>query len=503
MLKKEQKTVRTPLLALVLGLMLLWAAGPCFATTTVIDTLLCQGAVFQHNGHNYGEPGIYFDTVVTTDGLVHIDTIHLHAPIVTGATFLCQDSEDSLFAPIGADYYHWNTGDTTRSIRITEPGYYSVRLSDREGCFAATRITQSYNPVQAINMPEMCAGLPQPITIGYGNGYNVVLGSTSAHISRADTIFLPDGIDCGSGCSYISSVTFSGFPGYDTIASVNDILYVKLSIEHEWIGDLWIQLTCPNGQHTSILKKHPNTSGHTSSCSDSIPASEWLSYGNPNYRLGIPNFINHLPVCDASVNTIGVCRDYCWSEADNQGYVYSPGSYVYATSNRITEMNNSMNNGHGWPQTLFCKPTNMANMTNVFRPDGSFSDLIGCPVNGEWKIEVMDGWNENNGYLCGWELALTNGMIYDGIVNNSSSTSTGMLQIDSTTFVILPPDTIHTDTTITFPLTLIDNNGCQYDTVFSILFHPMAQSSSDVEICQGDTLRYRGVPLTAAGNYPF
>ena len=503
MLKEEQKRVRIPLLALLWGVMLLWAAGPCFATTTVIDTLLCQGAVFQHNGHHYSEPGVYYDTLVAADGQVHIDTLRLHAPVVTGATFLCFDAEDSLFAPLVADYYHWNTGDTTRGIRISEPGYYSVRLADGEGCFAATRVTQSYDPIRSIHLPAMCAGFPQPITIGYGDGYNVSLGRTDAHISRADTIFLPDGIDCGNGCSYISSVTFSGFPEYDTITSVNDILYVKLSIEHEWIGDLWIQLTCPNGQHTSILKKYPNSNGQTSSCSDSIPASEWHSYANYNYKFGVPNFINHDPICDASVNTIGVCRDYCWSEADNQGYVYSPGSYVYATSNRTTEINNSLNNGHGWQQTLFCKPTNMANMSNVFRPDGSFSDLIGCPVNGEWKIEVMDGWSQHNGYLCGWELALADGMIYDGTVVNASSTSTGMLQIDSTTFVVMPPDTIHSDTTITYPLTLIDDNGCQYDTLFHILIHPLAQSSQSSEICQGDTLRYLGASLTTAGNYPF
>ena len=372
------------------------------------------------------------------------------------------------------------------------------------GCFAATRVTQSYDPIQSIHLPAMCAGFPQPITIGYGDGYNVSLGRTDAHISRADTIFLPDGIDCGNGCSYISSVTFSGFPEYDTISSVNDILYVKLSIEHEWIGDLWILLTCPNGQHTSILKKYPQSQqGQVSPCIDSIPASEWHSYSNFDYKFGVPNFINHDPICDASVNTIGICRDYCWSETDNQGYSYSPGSYVYATSNRTTEINNSLNNGHGWQQTKFCKPTNMANMSNVFRPDGSFSNLIGCPVNGEWKIEVMDGWSQHNGYLCGWELALADGMIYDGTVVNASSTSTGMLQIDSTTFVVMPPDTIHSDTTITYPLTLTDNHGCEYDTVLHILIHPLAQSSQSSEICQGDTLRYLGASLTTAGNYPF
>ena len=502
--KIEPKTVRHPLLALLMGVCMLWADGTGRAATTVVDTLLCQGAFFQHNGHIYSQPGVYYDTMATADGFI-IDTLLLRAPVITGASFLCLGATDSLFAPPGAGYYHWNTGDSTRGILISRPGYYSVRLASEAGCFAATRITQSYDPVQSINMPDMCAGFPQPVTIGYGDGYNVVLGGTSAHVSHSDTIFLPDGTDCGSGCSYISSVTFSGFPEYDTISSVNDILYVKLSIEHEWIGDLWIQLTCPNGQHTSILKKHPNSSGHTSSCSDSIPATEWGWSGNgsPNYRLGVPNFRNNTSAqCDDSLNTIGTCRDYCWSEADNQGFSYSPGNYVYSSSNIINGWNNILH-GTGGQQHLFCKPTDMSNMSNVFRPDGSFSDLIGCPVNGNWRIEVMDGWSENNGYLCGWELALTEAMIYDGTVVNASSTGTELIQTDSTTFVIFPPDTIHSDTTITFPLTLTDNNGCQYDTTFRITFHPVAQSTSDMQICQGDTLLYHGLRLTTAGQYPF
>jgi len=505
MQESKRKIVQTPLLALLWSVWLLCAAGYGMATPAVIDTLICEGSVFQYHGHSYSEPGTYYDTVVTADGQMQIDTLRLHTPVITGATFLCINSEDSLFAPPWAEYYRWNTGDTTRCIRITEPGYYSVRLADDVNCFVDTRVTQSYNPVQSINMPEMCAGFPQPITIGYGNDYNIVLGQAHSHMDRADTIFLPDGIDCGSGCSYISSVTFSGFPGYDTIASVNDILYVKLSIEHEWIGDLWIQLTCPNGQHTSILKKYPHTSGQISPCIDSIPATEWgwSGSGSPSYKLGVPNFFNYAPVCDDSVNTMGTCRDYCWSEATNQGYVYSPGSYVYHSSNMITGWNNSLHNGTGGQQTLFCKPSNMANMTNIFRPDGSFSDLIGCPVNGEWKIEVMDGWSLNNGYLCGWEMALNGGMVYDGVVNDASSTSANMIQTDTTTFVVIPPNTLSADTSITFPVTLIDNNGCEYDTNFSILFHPVAQSNTNTEICQGDTLHYNGSSLTHDGNYSF
>ena len=474
----------------------------------VVDTLLCNGDTLHYHGRSYSTAGVYFDTLLTPDGSMQVDTLRLHHPEITGASFLCLDNEDSLFAPYGAPFYHWSTGDSTRGIRITRPGFYTVTLSDFPGCGATRIVTQFYNPIQSMNIPEMCVGNPHNFSIGYDTLHNIVLQRATAVIGHADTIFLPDGTDCGNGCSYISPVTFSGFPEFDTISSVNDILYVKLSIEHEWIGDLWIQLTCPNGQHASILKKHPTSSGQDSPCIDSIPATEfgWSLPNNlcsPEYRLGIPNFIDdNSQLCNAEVNTIGACRDYCWSEADNQGYTYSSGSYVYSSSNRMVGWNNALNNGHGGQQNLFCRPTNMTNMTNVFRPDGSFTNLIGCPVNGIWKIEVMDGWSRDNGYLCGWELALAGGMLYEGTVDSAVIQSSWMTQTGNTSFTINPPDSIVSDTIITFPLTLYDDFGCQFDTTFDILFHPTAHSVLDTSICEGESFLFNGQTFSISGSYP-
>ena len=474
----------------------------------VVDTLLCNGDTLHYHGRSYSTAGVYFDTLLTPDGSMQVDTLRLHHPEITGASFLCLDNEDSLFAPYGAPFYHWSTGDSTRGIRITRPGFYTVTLSDFPGCGATRIVTQFYNPIQSMNIPEMCVGNPHNFSIGYDTLHNIVLQRATAVIGHADTIFLPDGTDCGNGCSYISPVTFSGFPEFDTISSVNDILYVKLSIEHEWIGDLWIQLTCPNGQHASILKKHPTSSGQDSPCIDSIPATEfgWSLPNNlcsPEYRLGIPNFIDdNSQLCNAEVNTIGACRDYCWSEADNQGYTYSSGSYVYSSSNRMVGWNNALNNGHGGQQNLFCRPTNMTNMTNVFRPDGSFTNLIGCPVNGIWKIEVMDGWSRDNGYLCGWELALAGGMLYEGTVDSAVIQSSWMTQTGNTSFTINPPDSIVFDTIITFPLTLYDDFGCQFDTTFDILFHPTAHSVLDTSICEGESFLFNGQTFSISGSYP-
>ena len=209
-------------------------------------------------------------------------------------------------------------------------------------------------------------------------------------MSSSDTVFLPDGRDCGSGCTYVSSVTFNSYSPADVIQSAEDILYVRLNIEHSSIGDLWIRLTCPNQQHATILKKYGV--GSSSSCSNQIPASEWgWAYGEGG-ETGVAHFGE--PVDDAGTECdsmpIGTCWNYCWSNATNQGYVYSNDYYIYSG---VTSM-----------QSI--DSTNVAQMSNVYHPDDDFSNLIGCPMNGIWSIEVVDGWSLDNGFLCGWEIAL-------------------------------------------------------------------------------------------------
>lgn len=50
-----------------------------------------------------------------------------------GGFKLCSDSI-SLSAPLGHTHYSWETGDTTRSIEVFEPGVYSVVVTNPHGC---------------------------------------------------------------------------------------------------------------------------------------------------------------------------------------------------------------------------------------------------------------------------------------------------------------------------------------------------------------------------------
>ena len=44
------------------------------------------------------------------------------------------------------------------------------------------------------------------------------------------------------------------------------------------------------------------------------------------------------------------------------------------------------------------------NKTNYYTPANDFSQLIGCPLNGEWSINVCDLWGADNGWVFGFSV---------------------------------------------------------------------------------------------------
>ena len=132
-------------------------------------------------------------------------------------------------------------------------------------------VTLSAQSVVSVNLPTMCAGGSYDISVGFETSNNIVISNGESSQAIYEKIFLPDGESCGTlGCSYRSHVTFTDFPDTAIIRNTQDIQFVRLNIEHSWIGDLYINITCPNNSKADILRKH--NSGY-SSCDDAIPSS--------------------------------------------------------------------------------------------------------------------------------------------------------------------------------------------------------------------------------------
>ena len=222
------------------------------------------------------------------------------------------------------------------------------------------------------------------------------------HFYSDQALFIPDGTPCNGSCIGVIGIDVSGYPDGSVIESAEDIHYLRLKMEHSFIGDLWISLVCPNGQAAAILKKR-NT--YSNDCTSSIPQSDfgWQTSDNGNVYFG-QYYKPDSPGCNPAQNPMGICWNYCWSNNVSEGYQYScSNALVYESCNHIYATNPSPN---GQSNSSYVDSTNVANMTNVYHPDISFAALTGCPINGHWEIRVIDGYVSDNGYVEEAEIAL-------------------------------------------------------------------------------------------------
>ncbi|MCQ2283603.1 MAG: PKD domain-containing protein [Bacteroidales bacterium] len=441
--------------------------APCQRINVMFDTLLSNKyPVFQADSFYYIDVCPY-------------DTLHLVA---------YGDYPDNNYSYNQNDQtatFFWDLGTEVDTIYgsgvldhyFVEGRGYDVALTimDSAGCISnipqVFRVRTSSNPITGlVPMPEVCSGQELEFTTGYDYLSNVQVDTISSQqatsLAVSDTIFLPDGQDCGQGCAYSSPVVFTAFSPSATIQSANDILYVRLAMEHSFVGDIYIKLTCPNNQYVSIMKKY---NGGSSACSNTIPSAEWgwVTSGSTGAYFG-------LPVDDSgggcTPTTMGTCWNYCWSNATNQGYTYASGM------GRVYEASNIHNNS--------IDSTNVAQMTQVYHPDGDFSNLIGCPMNGTWSIQVIDGYSIDNGYICGWEMALDPSLLpqdwsYDCTVDTTYLDGPGA----NGSYVI--PDTVGA---IDYIINVVDDFGCVYDTTttLQVTARPQPNLGEDFFICHND-----------------
>ena len=220
--------------------------------------------------------------------------------------------------------------------------------------------------------------------------------------------FIPDGGGRTANC-YETSVTATTFEDA-TIKSKNNILSVGVKIEHSYLGDLTLQLVCPNGQ-SAFLKGNiwPYT-------------FEGLTIPMPIYMLGIPYggpFPNYLAYDDGSndpeTNPVGITWQYCWTEHSD----YMTNNIGKLARTNVDKMSEACLDSVETPWGTMIKEVNYgqlmkvpidsthyAKKTGFFVPEETFDNLIGCPINGEWKLIVCDHIAGDNGWIEEWNIDL-------------------------------------------------------------------------------------------------
>lgn len=146
-----------------------------------------------------------------------------------------------------------------------------------------------------------------------------------------------------------SVLNVTGFVENQVVESPNDIASICANIAHEYMRDLEIKLICPSGQSV-ILHEYPGRA-----------SARTILLGKPQ------------------VSDPGIGFNYCWSP----------------TATRGTFIEYSKNTQLGSP------PTMPEGTYNAYQP---FSNLLGCPLNGAWKLEINDLWFFDEGYLFNWDM---------------------------------------------------------------------------------------------------
>ncbi|MEZ4993048.1 MAG: proprotein convertase P-domain-containing protein [Saprospiraceae bacterium] len=326
-----------------------------------------------------------------------------------------------------------------------EPGGYVVQIiaTDQQGCknlnYATQRIRVAPPPIFNTDVQyPICNGDTISLTASNmpADDPDVLVepGTSGFPIGgiRADSLPLPDGFD-----SYKTTISIKDFPENKLLERPEDLESICLNIEHSYLFDLDIILTCPNGQ-SDTLQATSFISGQISTLGDPYEADDGQNTG----------LNGHIP---------GVGFDYCFTaDAD-----YNWNEYIAA-------------NGPGQLPA------------GDYLPIQSFDNFVGCPLNGEWTLEVADRLADDNGWIFEWSIDFAK-----RILPFSKSFSPAIIDyswVNNPEIDFYSQDSIATFGSsagdVTYVLNATDEFGCSWDTSVVVtvlpLTHPDCYSCGDL-----------------------
>lgn len=412
------------------------------------------------------------DTVME-DGRAYIniclgDTLSLFSD----ATFPQNNTEYTQSAATSSFIWEWGDNSPDEISQNTEhfydtPGGYIAKLSvfDVNGCrnFQDQIFRVRVAPIpQFIELEDsiLCVGQIDTISalpVGTILNGQIVQGDTVYFIPpvfSGDSLELPD----GSGVGYDSDVFITSFDNNAEIVNCGDILEICINMEHSFLGDLEITLTCPNGQ-SAILKAYPGGGG--------------TYLGNP------------------------------WDGVDNNNGAGDGLTYCFNS-----DATTLLVNGPTQPATL--TPGNTI-VPGDYAPVQPFTNFIGCPINGQWTLNITDNLFIDDGWIFNWELNIhpcmfpdvdSFLMLYDFGYWEDDPSIIGIVE-DSNT-IIIQPDTIGPWIYNYFTQ---DQFGCEYSNTYQIYADGLQVEAtpSDTSVCNEQEVQLditiTGTPPTCEEDY--
>ena len=251
------------------------------------------------------------------------------------------------------------TTEFTTTLNLVPGQTYHLKFGIADGSDNALKslIVMNASFVSGNSMPSCATIEEENVQVCSGQGTTLHVVSTPSFSTQTDVgLYIPD----NQGCLY-STLDVTGFSSGAVVTSIDEIQDISITMEHSFVGDIVISLICPDG---SVMSIFPEAGGSGT-------------------------FVGE-PVDDES-GTPGVGYNYTFSPLS------SGGTWMDILSTGI--------------------PTIPA---GDYTPEGSFNDLLGCPLNGTWSLEICDIVGADDGYLFEFGLDFNY-----GIPNNNFVWSTG------------------------------------------------------------------------------
>ncbi len=327
-----------------------------------------------------------------------------------------------------------------------DPGEYIVEivLTDDNECNNTNLIDL---PVRVSTTPVFDLGPDTTICLG---GEVSLVGNVTPTtwtalpiVDFGEPIPLPDNL----GQAFATPITYTIFQPGATLTDVDQLQEICVDMEHSFMGDLVIQIICPNGTSVTLHEQ-----------------------GGGGIFIGDANDLD-----DVDPDP-GTCWHYCWSPTATNG----------------TFADNASTNTMMASQGLSLIP-------GTYESVYPLSALQGCPLNGTWTFQITDNWSIDNGFICSW------GMDFDPALYPDLTQFTpdlGLETADSSYwngpgFVVDPNDHLSGVATPTsvgvfdYVFITTDNFGCQYSDTMSVTVNPSPSGppviTGDADLCGGET----------------
>ena len=362
-------------------------------------------------------------------------------------------------------YFRWQMGDGTtyNGYGLTEISHtyddeygYQVRLfvTDTMGkvnnytFYVLTSTRPNFTNIAVDD--TLCIGEETQLTGGVLEqdtvGFNEVPGAILGGGILGGQTELPD----GQGENYSTSINVEDFEEGQTLQSIEDLVSICMNIEHSYLGDLEAWLTCPSGDTLVIFDAN---GGGVLETEDEFGASDQFLGDAYDNNLGNP----------------GIGFDYCFSDDDPE---FGTFAEEY-NSNTITV--NSFPNSES--EALI--PGTYA------LPGNGVEDLVGCPLNGEWTLNIRDNLTIDDGYIFNWSILFNPQLNPTTVYYSPEITSyewadnPDIIENSDTTVTVLPSEQGNNS----FNFSVTDNFGCSHDTTINVYVRPLVDAGSNLIAC--------------------